>query len=254
MIPQLNDREQQILFHLVADPNVSVGELAERFEVSAVTMRGYLNSLAEKGYIYRVRGGAVPTIHPEIAEREQANQQRKRAIAQHAADMVHDGDTIMIEAGTTTAMIARFLLGKRDVSIVTNNTLALAHARGNPALRVNVVGGEYRPANESIVGPIALTTLSRFHVKTAFVGTDGLSVATGLSTHLVEGAEIVRRMALQADRVVVVADSSKFNRQGFVQVIALTDIDVIVTDDALTDNQYRELTEVGLEVVRAQTH
>ena len=253
MIPQLNEKEQQILTFLVSDPNLGVTDLAKEMDVSSVTMRAYLNALAEKGYIYRVRGGAVPTIHPEIVEREQSHQQEKRGIAQYAAALVEDGDTIMIEAGTTTAMVARYLLGKRDVSVVTNNALAMAHARGNPGLRVNLVGGEYRPANESIVGPLALSVLEQFHVKTAFVGTDGFSVTKGLSTHLVEGAEIVRRMAAQAQQVVVLADSSKFQHTGFVHVLPLREIDLIVTDQGLSDAGAAELTEAGPRVVRVES-
>ncbi|HKK47792.1 MAG TPA: DeoR/GlpR family DNA-binding transcription regulator [Alkalispirochaeta sp.] len=252
MIPQLNEKEQQILTRLVRDPNLSVTDLARELDVSSVTMRGYLNGLAEKGYLYRVRGGAIPTIHPEIVEREQTHQQEKRAIAQYAASLVQDGDTIMIEAGTTTAMVARYLLGKRDVSIVTNNALAMAHARGNPGLRVNLVGGEYRPANESIVGPLALSILDQFHVKIAFVGTDGFSIRSGLSTHLVEGAEIVRRMAAQADRVVVLADSSKWNHTGFVHVLPLTSIDTIVTDVGIADDAAAEIAEAGVDTVQVE--
>ena len=253
MIPRLNEKEQQVLPFLVKDPNLGVADLAKELSDSSVTMRSYLNALAEKGYLYRVRGGAIPTIHPEIVEREQTKQREKRAIAEYAASMVDDGDTIMIEAGTTTAMVARFLLGKRDVSVVTNNSLALAHARGNPGLRVNVVGGEFRPANESIVGPLALDTLAQFHVKTAFVGTDGFSVANGLSTHLVEGAEVVRCMASQADRVVVLADSGKFGRTGFVRVLPLSRIDIIVTDDTLPEAGRSELEETGVRVVCVTT-
>ncbi len=251
MIPQLNDREQYILTLLVQDPNLSVSDLATSLSVSAVTMRAYLNGLSEKGYLYRVRGGAVPTLHPEIIEREQTHQEEKRAIARAAAEMVRDGDTIMIEAGTTTAMVARFLLGRRDVSIVTNNTLALAHARGNPGLRVQVVGGEFRPATESIVGPVALEYLRRFHVRLAFVGTDGFSVASGLSTHLVEGAEIVKQMAAQADETIVLADSGKYNARGFVEVLPLDRVTMIITDTGLSSAAEAELTATGPKIMRA---
>jgi DeoR family galactitol utilization operon repressor len=250
MIPRLNEKEQYVLTRLVKDPNLSVGDLASEAGVSTVTMRAYLNALAEKGYLYRVRGGAVPTIHPEIVEREQSHQAEKRAIAEYAASLVSDGDTIMIEAGSTTAMVARYLLGKRDVSVVTNNTLALAHARGNPGLRVNVVGGEFRPANESIVGPIALSVLAQFHVQTAFVGTDGFSISRGLSTHLVDGAEVVRLMASQAQRVVVLADSSKAEQVGFVHVLPLSDVTDLVTDEGLSDELTARIEELGVAVAR----
>lgn len=251
MLPHLNDREEQILIRLVQDPNLSVTDLATKFDVSAVSMRGYLTALADKGYLYRVRGGAVPTIHPEIVERELSHPEAKRAIARAAATLVVDGDTVMIEAGTTTAMVSRFLLGKRDVSIVTNNTLALAHARGNPGVRVTVVGGEFRPANESIVGPIALTQLEQFRVATAFVGTDGFSLSNGLATHLVEGAEIVRCMVRQADRAVLLAGSSKFERRGFVHVLPLAEIDTIITDGGLAAEARRAIEELGIELIIA---
>ncbi len=251
MLPHLNDREEQILIAIVQDPDISVTDLAARFSVSAVSMRGYLNDLAEKGYIYRIRGGAVPTIHPEIVEREQSFPEAKRAIAQAAAALVNDGDSVMIEAGTTTAMVARFLLGRRDVSVVTNNVLALAHARGNPGLRVTIVGGEFRPANESVVGPIALSQISMFRVAVAFVGTDGFSAANGLSTHLVEGAEVVRHMVAQSDRAVLLADSSKFERRGFVRVLGLADIDTIITDAGLSPDATRAIEKLGVEVILA---
>ncbi len=249
MLPLLNEKERQVIELLVKEPSIGVTDLAEQLAVSAVTMRSYLNGLGEKGYLYRVHGGAVPTIHPEIVERERERQSQKRAIAGAAASMVNDGDTIMIEAGTTTAMIVRYLLGKRDVSLVTNNTLALAHARGNPGLRVHIVGGEFRPATESIVGPMALAYLERFHVRTAFVGTDGFSAKKGLSTHLVEGAEIVARMAEQADRVVVVADSSKLDREGFVHVLPLNRIDAIITDDSFDPKAATEINDLGVQLI-----
>jgi DeoR family galactitol utilization operon repressor len=251
MLPLLNEKEQQVLDLLIADSTIGVSELAEKLAVSAVTMRSYLNGLSEKGYLYRVHGGAVPTIHPEIVEREQRSTHEKRSIARAAAALVSDGDTIMIEAGTTTAMIVRYLLGKRDVSLVTNNTLALAHARGNPGLGVHVVGGEFRAATESIVGPMALSFLSRFHVTTAFVGTDGFSIEKGLSTHLVEGAEIVARMADQADHVVVVADSAKFGREGFVQVLPLQRVDTIITDGGIDLAAVEGIRELGVDCIVA---
>ena len=253
MIPQLNEKEERILSLLVHDPNVGVSDLAKTLDVSTVTMRGYLNGLSEKGYVYRVRGGAVPTLHPDIIDRQRRMSEQKTAIARYAASLVADGDTIMIEAGTTTATIVRFLLGTRDVSIVTNNTLALAHARGNPGLRVHIVGGEYRPAAESVVGPVALETLEQFRVKLAFVGTDGFSIEHGLSTHLVDGAAVVRRMADQAERVVALADSSKYGKTGFVHVLPLRDIDLIVTDTGLNEETVAGLEETGVRIVRVDS-
>ena len=191
-----------------------------------------LNSLARKGVVVRTRGGAAPAFHPAIVERQNQRVEEKNRIAQAAAALVEDGDTIMIEAGTTTALIAKYLLGKRFVNIVTNSTLILPFARLNPGIHLTVVGGEFRPATESFVGPVALGELERFHVRLAFVGTDGFSLAGGLTTHLVEGAEIVRKMADRAETTILVADSAKFGRIGFVHVLPVSRLQRLISDAA----------------------
>lgn len=248
MTPNVTKREWEILTFLADNPSAGVGALAERLAVSQVSVRSYLNALEEKGYLIRVHGGAVTTYHPHVLERQTAHAERKREIAKAAAEYVKDGDTIMIEAGTTTALVARYLQGKRDVMVVTNNTLALSYLRGNPGVRVTVIGGEYRPATESLVGPLAVEDIKRFHVRIAFVGTDGFTVGAGFTTHIVEGAEIVRCMVGQAHETIAVADSSKYGRLGFVHVLPLQDVDTLVTDSDISASATEELTESGLTV------
>ncbi|MFA7566402.1 MAG: DeoR/GlpR family DNA-binding transcription regulator [Alkalispirochaeta sp.] len=248
MTPNVTEREKEILSVLADDPSVGVTGLAGVLGVSHVSVRSYLNTLEEKGYLVRTHGGAVATFHPRILERQHTQELPKRLIAKTAASMVADGDTIMIEAGTTTALIARYLLGRRDVMVVTNNALALSHSRGNPGLRVTMIGGEYRPATESLVGPLAVEELSRFHVRLAFVGTDGFTLDAGFTTHLVEGAEIVRKMASQAETTVAVADSSKFGKVGFVRVLGVSDIDVLITDSGIPEDVRQELVALGVDV------
>ncbi len=248
MTPNITDREREILSYLADDPSTGVARLADELGVSQVSIRSYLNALEEKGYLIRTHGGAVSTFHPRILERRQTNDAVKRSIAKAAAEMVEDGDTVMIEAGTTTALIVRYLLGRRDVMVVTNNALALAYGRGNPGIRMTMIGGEYRPTTESLVGPLAIEDLSRFHVRQAFVGTDGFTLDAGFTTHLVEGAEIVRKMAAQADRTIAVADSSKCGKVGFVRVLEIADIDVLITDSGIPADMREELLARGRDV------
>lgn len=233
MIQNLNEREKEILTLIVEDTASSVADISRILKVSPVTVRANLNSLADKGVVVRTWGGAAPAFHPEILARQRIRTEEKSRIARAAAALVEDGNTIMIEAGTTTAMIARYLFGIRDITIVSNSNLVVPYARANPSLRLAIVGGEFRPASESTVGPIALEELDRFHVRYAFVGTDGFSLEQGLTTHLVEGAEIVKRMAERAELTVLVADSSKFGRSGFVRVLPLDRVDRIITDSGL---------------------
>jgi DeoR family transcriptional regulator, galactitol utilization operon repressor len=246
---RVNDRKKEILEILAQEGSVSVAEISRNLNVSAVTVRNDLSSLEDEGFVIRTRGGASPAFHPSIIERKRQRSEEKTGIARRAAELVDDGDTIMIEAGTTTALLARFLFGRRDVHVVTNSTLLLPYARTNPSIHLTVTGGEFRPITESFVGPIALANLEQFHVRTAFIGTDGFSVAGGLTTHLVEGAEIVRKMAAQADRVVLLADSSKYGRAGFAHVLALDEVDVCIVDSGLDENDRAAIESRSVEVV-----
>jgi DeoR family galactitol utilization operon repressor len=246
----LTEREREIVRLLAEDPNVSVGHLSDSLGVSTVTVRSDLNNLAQKGVILRTRGGATPAFHPNVIVRQNLMAEEKNRIAQAAADLVDDGDTVMIEAGTTTALVAKYLLGKRFVNIVTNSALILPFARINPGIHLTVVGGEFRPASESMVGPVAMAELERFHVRLAFVGTDGFSLEGGLTTHLVEGAEVVRKMAERSDEIVLVADSTKHGRIGFVHVLPVTRISRLVTDTGLSAEAVAALGDAGIQVLR----
>jgi DeoR family galactitol utilization operon repressor len=247
----VNEREREILELLAGDSAISVAEIGRQLGVSAVTARAGLNSLAQKGLVLRTWGGAAPAFHPEMLEHQRACVEQKNRIARAAAALVEDGEAIMIEAGTTTALIVRYLVGKRDITIVTNNLLVLPYARSNPALRLTLVGGDFRPNTESVVGPVALQELERFHVRRAFVGTDGFSPEKGLTTHLVEGAEIVKKMAAQAQKTVLVADSSKYGKTGFVLVLPLAGIERLIVDSGLSEQAKNSLREhnLALEIV-----
>ena len=251
MHSSMTEREKEILNLIAEDTGISVAEIGRRIGVSAVTVRAGLNSLSGKGFIMRTWGGAVPAFHPEMLEHQRTRVEEKNRIAKAAAATVEDGDTVMIEAGTTTALIVRYLFGKRDISIVTNNLLVIPYARANPAIRLTLVGGDFRPNTESTVGPIALQELERFHVRRAFVGTDGFSLEKGLTTHLVEGAEIVKKMSAQARETVLVADSSKYGKTGFVKVLPLSAVSRIIVDSGLDGSAAELLAErnVGLTIV-----
>ena len=252
MIAELTEREKIILDRLSVDGSVSVGILSQDLGVSGVTIRGDLNALKEKGWINRTRGGAAPALHRDILERQRLNVEQKNIIAKAAADLVKDGDVIMIEAGTTTSLIARYLAGKRDIHIVTNSTLVFSYARMYPNLQITMTGGEFRRATESLVGPIALETIDRLNVRLAFVGTDGFTLEKGMTTHLMEGAEIVKAMRAHAQTTVLTADSSKYGRIGFSHVLPLSAMDLILCDEALNRQAETELREAGINIKLAK--
>jgi DeoR family galactitol utilization operon repressor len=251
MTINVSERREKILEVLAEDSTVGVTELAKTLGVTVVTARADLAALEEEGYLVRTHGGAMPAYHPKILERIRKDKDRKGAIAKAAAAEIQSGDTIMISAGTTTALIAKYLLGKRDIHIVTNNTLLLTYARTNPQLRVTLVGGEFREAEEGIIGPMALAALDQFHVAKAFIGIDGASVKQGFTAHFVETADLVRKMAEQADEVIVIADSGKFGRPGFARILPFDGVDALVTDSDLSREYEDELTKGNVRLIQA---
>lgn len=251
MTVTVSERRESILEILAEDSHVSVAELAKRLGVTVVTARADLAALEEEGFLVRTHGGALPAYHPKILDRVRKDKDRKSAIAKAAAAEIQNGDTVMISAGTTTALIAKYLLGKRDIHIVTNNTLLLTYARTNPQLRVTLVGGEFRAAEEGIIGPMALENLDQFHVAKAFIGIDGASVKQGFTAHFVETADLVRKMAEQAHEVIVISDSGKFGNPGFARILPFDGVDTLVTDGELSAEFEDELTKGNVRIIKA---
>jgi DeoR family galactitol utilization operon repressor len=251
MSSSFSERKSIILDLLMEESSVSVSVLAKRLNVTVVTARADLAALEEEGLLVRTPGGAVPAQHPKLMERMQSEKGVKGTIAKAAAAMIEDGDTIIVSAGTTTALIAKYLLGKKNIHIVTNNTLLLSYARTNPQIRVTLIGGEFRPEEEGVVGPMALQSIDQFYVSKAFIGIDGASAKQGFTAHFVESADLVRKMAEQADQSIVLSDSGKFGKPGFARILPFGGVDALVTDNELTNEFEEELTSAGVRIVKA---
>jgi DeoR family galactitol utilization operon repressor len=244
-----NQRKQEILELLQEDATLSAARLSERFQVSVVTIRNDLRSLEAEGLLSRSHGGAGAAFHARILRNQSTHADTKKRIARAAADLVKDGDRLMITSGTTCAMVVKYLLGKKDVHIVTNSSLILNYARINPSVTVTMVGGEFRPEIEAFVGPIALKTMAKFHVDLAFIGADGFTVEHGITADLVESEEIAELMVAHARKSVVVADSSKYGKAGFAHILPLESLDVLITDSGLDAKVQARLRKSGLELI-----
>lgn len=242
------EREEMILDVLTRDGSLSVTGLARDLGVSTVTVRGQLRDLERRGLLSRTHGGAQSTSAHNVLGREREHEEEKDRIAKAAAELVRDGDRIMIEAGTTTSRIVSHLGALRGVQVVTNSTLVFAHARHNTALTVILTGGTFHRPSESLVGPVALRAIRDFHVRLAFVGTDGFTLRRGLTTQFAEGAEVIAAMHDQADETWLLADASKFGHAGFVRVLELPALAGIVSDSGLGDEAARDLRAAGPQV------
>jgi DeoR family transcriptional regulator, galactitol utilization operon repressor len=246
----LSDRERRILELLGERQDMSVSDMSRALGVSTVTVRNDLSSLESKGLAVRNHGGATTAYRPGILDRQRSRVKEKLAIARDAAKLIDDGDSVAVEAGTTTALVARFLLGKQDVRVISNSLLVVPYVRANALIRLTLLGGVFAPSTESLVGPTAVHDMEQFRVRYAFIGTDGFDIDAGCTTNIEEGAEILRTMCLCAQNTVLLADSSKYGKPGFVKTIPVSDVDLVITDDGLAAEDAEMLGAVGASVVR----
>ncbi len=248
----ISSREAKILELLRSGKEYPVTRLSEELGVSAVTIRGDLRDLDSKGLVVRSHGRVVAASSPQSSLRDSSNAPQKELIAKAAASLVKEGDYIMISNGSTCSLIARHLFGIKGIKVVTNSILLLPYGRANTQLDVTLVGGEYRPQAEALVGPVAISQIENYHVSTAFFGTDGITLEHGLTTSLIENAQVLQRMCAQATRRVLCVDSSKVGRRGFVRIMRVQDIDTIVTDSGFPQDLVTQLEELGVEVIIAR--
>jgi DeoR family transcriptional regulator, aga operon transcriptional repressor len=235
---------------------VRVSELADRFDVSEVTVRSDLDALAARGVLRRVRGGAVPrgTTPAErpFEEQEIAAASEKRAIAQAAAAMVHPGDTIILDVGTTTTAVAHALADRQELTEVTvftsSLTIAMALEVAHPRLTVVVTGGTLRPKQHSLVEPLAGLVFNSIHAGLAFVGCNGVDVDAGVTNVNLPETEIKKLILSAAQRRIVCADATKLGRVALAHVCDLDDVDLLLTDRHADPQIVTALRDTGLEV------
>jgi DeoR family galactitol utilization operon repressor len=242
------NRKQQILDALMEQPELTVGELSRRFDVSEVTIRSDLKGLEAQGLVLRQHGGGLPTLHVNVAARQREHIEEKTRIARAAASLIGDFEDVMLTAGTTTSLIPRFLVGRQGVNIVTNSTLLLPFVRNNPGLSVTLTGGEFRPPIEALTGPATIRELGQFHVAKAFLGSDGITAGKGITADSAEIADVCRRMSEQARQTIVLADSSKLGRAGFAHIMPVARIDILITDAQAPASEVELLRKKGVEV------
>lgn len=249
MIGNLKEREKEILRCLYEEDASSVSELSQKLNVSVVTIRSDLEKLEQKGFAVKMRGGAQPVFNRVFFDRINNMTEEKQAIAKKAAEMISDGDRVMILAGTTTSLIGKFMYDKKDVHIVTNSTYLLNYVRNNSNIKTTLVGGEFIPNAEAMVGAVALKALDNFHVKKCFIGTDGFSITNGITANHIEVAEVAKKVADRSEAIYLVADSSKLNNSGFAFIHNLDKVSALITDHKLPEEYIGIFEKKGLKVI-----
>lgn len=232
---------------------VKTGDLAEQLAVSDETIRRDLERLERQGLVRRVHGGAtVPAgtgLEPPYDSRAAINIDEKQRIGAVAASMVSDGDTLLIDIGTTTLEFAKCLRDKRDLTVLTNSMPTALELSTNSSAKVYLLGGLVRQGELSLSGFLTEAALKEFFVDKAFVGAGGLSAIEGLTDYHVAEAQVRRTMVARAREVIVLADHTKFGAVALTMVVPLRMIHKIITDGTVTESDIQTFAQQGVEVI-----
>jgi len=246
-----NERLAAILDELASDRAVVVAELASRLGVSTATVRRDLELLQDQRLLTRTHGGAVAQgVLYELPLRYKSarRHEEKQRIAKVAADRVADGGTVGLTGGTTCTEVARALVDRDGLTVVTNALNIASELAIRPNLRLVVTGGTARPESYELVGPIAEQALDALRLDIALIGVDGIDAHHGCTTHHEVEAHTNATLISRARRVVVVADSSKVGAAAFVRICPVERVDELITDPGANIRALRALRDAGLEV------
>lgn len=249
------ERKSKILDSLNKYGKVKVCDLSKTYEVSEVTIRRDLQELEEAELIKRVHGGAVlndnTKFEPTFSEKIDKFYDEKESVAKLAASMILEGDTIVLDAGTTTLNIARHITAK-NITVLTNSVDIAFELVKKQHVEVIVTGGTLRWETRALVGPVADNTFKNFRVDKAFVGANGVCIINGLTTPNIVEASTKREMIKIARKNIVVCDHTKFNKVSFAKIVDLDSIDLIITDNQLDDEILEKFQEKYVKIIKAK--
>ena len=247
-------RHSEILRLLETEGTITIADLADKLGVSLETVRRDVKPLADNGSILKMHGAiGLPAVVGEapFERRMRENAEAKRSIARVVAATIRDGDSVMLDTGTTTSYLARELLGHRRLTVVTNSSdiaRTLATINGN---KVYMAGGELRSDSGAAFGVSAIEFVSRFAVAHAVISAGAVDAANGVMDYNLEEAEFARTVLARGQRSVVVTDHTKFGRQGLVQVCGFAGFGELVTDRAPPADLAEALAAAGAELTVA---
>jgi DeoR/GlpR family transcriptional regulator of sugar metabolism len=250
----IEERLNRILGLVEEKGSVTVRDASEFLSVSADTIRRDFDRLSQKALVYRTHGGIMSkrsvSFDPGIGDKVIQHQDEKEAIARKVAEYVNDGEAIVLDAGTTTERVVKYLADRRDVTIFTDglNIAVESTSRNIPTI---ILGGTIRNSTLCVTGPEAVDMIRHYHFDKVIVGVSALSLTRGLMTANAMEAEIKKELMKAANQVIVVADHSKMEKTAFCRFAPVESIGMLVTDRQVDADIVRELEDRGVEVLVA---
>jgi len=249
----IDERRQYILSLIQSEGRALVGELSRTLGISEITIRKDLDYLQSKGLIQRTHGGALrlqagALFDPSLPQKEKQHYQEKLRIAAAAAEMVEEGQCVMIDSGTTTKAVAQALKRFSHLTVITN-AVNIAVELANTSLEVILTGGTLRRSSFSMVGPLAEDVLEEMNADILFLGVDGFDPEIGVTTPNLQESRVNRAMVKAARRVVAVCDSTKFTRRSMSRIVPPSAIHCVITDRNIPAATAEALRAQNIEVV-----
>lgn len=250
-------RRAKILEELDVKGQVSVKDLSNKFQISEVTIRNDLAHLEGQHMLIRARGGAIKMkffrtqIDLSISDKQKAYLKEKQKIAKAALKLIENGDTIVLDSGSTTTEIAKALDSFSNLTIITNALNIASILAEYKDFGIYMPGGVLRKKSLSLVGALASENFKKFYCDKLFLGVDGFDTLHGLSTPNIEEAHLNSIMIGMAKKVIVVTDSRKFAHRRFGFIATLSQIHVVITDEGIKPEDRERLENHGVEVIIA---
>ncbi len=233
----------------------SVSELSADLHVSEMTVRRYLDRLEQQQRIKRTHGGAFAgqeMIEVDYRVRETVRRAEKEAIGRAAWSLVQPGESIFIDAGTTAAHLALAMDDTRRITVVSSSTIVLQALERKANIDLILLGGKVHAASNSLIGPIAEETVRQFRFTKAFMGTVGINLQEGFTQSNIDEVPVKKQVAANAREVIVLADSSKMNRDVLVLFLRLDQVSMVITDEGIRPEDREALQERGIRVLIAE--
>lgn len=255
MMLSIAERHKRIIETLNKDGFVTVENLSKLLDVTSVTIRKDLSYLEKKGLLYRTHGSASP-ISPHISERnvlekEKLNIDEKKRIGITAAKLIEDNDSIILNSGSTICEFAKNITPLNSLTVVTSSVTATQILSETENVNLFLLGGNFRKRSMSVIGNYSISFLSNITCSKCFLGVDGIDAEFGITTSNIEEAELNKKMMSVSVRTIILCDSSKFRKKGFVKICDIDNVDIIVTDSGISESMKNIFKERGIELIIA---
>ena len=247
------ERKDKIIRMISENRMVKAHDLAEQFQVSMETVRRDLAELERQNVIRRVHGGAVlnagSSLEPDFSYREINRYEEKLLIGKEAANHVENGETIIIDIGTTAMEFAKFLKGKKAITVLTNSLKIAQELMDDPEISVLMIGGNVRDGEGSTSGYWAEEMVDKFQVDKVFLGVGALDSKLGIMDYIIGETNLRRHYVEHAREVFALADYTKLGITALNEVCPIRKIDYLITDERSDKRILKELREQGVEVI-----